>query len=115
MNKQEATVISNEQYLNTLKNAKFICDLNTIGTEKKGFIKHAIQWAIEKHIKQEQTEKELELYKEVVMEFLTSDGQSGNDQVLKAIKAYRKLRSMMGLEGDNHGNETQTSLFDDNQ
>jgi hypothetical protein len=60
-------------------------------------------------------ELELNELKEVVMEFLTFDGQSGNDQVLKAIKAYRKLRSMMGLEGDNHGNETQTSLFDDNQ
>ena len=36
------------QYLNTLKNAKKLCDLRTLGIERKGYIKHALDWAIER-------------------------------------------------------------------
>ena len=61
----------------------------------------------------EQIEKELNELKEVVMEFLIADGQIGNDQVLKAIKSLRTLRTMLGMEGDNHGEKTQANLFND--
>lgn len=59
MKKYETLEIHNNQYLNTLKNAKTLCDLRTLGIERKGFIKHALEWAIEKHEKQQTTEKHL--------------------------------------------------------
>ena len=47
---KELEKIAKGQYLNTLINAKNLCDLRTLGIERKGYIKHALSWAIEKEI-----------------------------------------------------------------
>ena len=48
MNTFEAVKITRANYLATLKQAKALTDLNTLGPERKGFIKQALEQAIEK-------------------------------------------------------------------
>ncbi len=51
--------------------------------------------------------------KRIIMEFLIADAQKGNEAILKAIMTERTLRTMLGMEGDNHGEQAQADLLDD--
>ena len=61
---EKAREQSNQSYLTTLKQALNLTDLRTLGIERKGFIKHALSWAIEKHTQQEKKDELLGLYRE---------------------------------------------------
>ena len=54
--------------------------------------------------------------KRIIMEFLIADEKwtpISNNNVLKAVMAKRTLRTMLGMEGDNHGEQTKTDLLND--
>jgi hypothetical protein len=59
MKPKEVMKQHNESYLTTLKQAHNLTDMRTLGIERKGFIKHALAWAIEKHSQQEAQSKRL--------------------------------------------------------
>jgi hypothetical protein len=66
MKPKEAMKQHNESYLTTLKQAHNLTDMRTLGIERKGFIKHALAWAIEKHSQQEAQSKRLAKVEELL-------------------------------------------------
>lgn len=45
---EEALKQTEKSYLVQLKQAKELCNLRTLGIERKGFVAHALEWAIER-------------------------------------------------------------------